>query len=391
MPASLRERLQRCAEAWIAGDHHRLDVYPSPFAEPFEEPTSVASAGWQTDNGIAVESAPYNRVMAPRPAATDTSYQPARQQPQCADAVVMIRPAAFGSNTETLATNLFQGSAPDDPATAARAARNEFDAMVATLRDAGITVHVFADRADPVCPDAVFPNNWFSLHPDGRVVLYPMLAKNRRLERRSDIFAELQRSFGYELAEVVDLTHYEARHEFLEGTGSMVLDHAARVAYACLSPRTHLRPLQEFCDRMGYQPCVFSAHDAAGVPVYHTNVVLSIGQRFVLVCADNIVGSDRERVLASLAASGRSIELLDLRQTVEFAANALELRAADGQGVLAMSARAAASLDQQTRARLEQAAGRLVCPSVPTIERLGGGSVRCMMAEVFLPLRDPSA
>ena len=390
LPESLRRRLQRCAEAWNAGEHARLDVYPSPFAEPLAALTRLGSAVGGADGRLIIEPSPYNRAMDPLSAATGAiTDRTQTRHPQCADAVVMIRPGAFGANPETLATNRFQLKTSDDPASAALTARQEFDGMVAQLRAAGITVHVFADRSDPICPDAVFPNNWFSTHPDGRVVLYPMLAPSRRLERRHDILAELERSHGYAITQIVDLTHHEQHGHFLEGTGSMVLDHAERIAYACLSPRTHLQPLQEFCDRMGYDPCVFTAHDAAGVPVYHTNVLLSIGQRIALVCSDNIVGSDRERVLTRLAASGRSIEVLDLRQTAEFAGNALELRAADGEGVLAMSARAAASLGATTRARLEQAVERLVCPAVPTIERLGGGSVRCMLAEVFLPRREP--
>jgi hypothetical protein len=231
----------------------------------------------------------------------------------------------------------------------------------------------------------VFPNNWVTFHPDGTVVLYPMLAPNRRLERRLDLLLALEREGPYQVRRVVDLTHHEQRGRYLEGTGSLVLDHVARVAYACLSPRTHLEPLQEFCAELGYEPCVFRALDAEGVPVYHTNVVLSVGRHVAVVAASSVADADRGRLLENLAAGGRHLESIDHTQVARFAGNALELRTATGESVLAMSAQAFAAFGPDARARLASGVDRIVAVPVPTIERLGGGSVRCMIAEVFLP------
>jgi hypothetical protein len=246
-------------------------------------------------------------------------------------------------------------------------------------------VTVAADAATPVCPDAVFPNNWVSLHADGTVVLYPMLARNRRMERRLELIAALTVERRRTVARLLDLTQHELHGRYLEGTGSIVFDHVQRIAYACLSPRTHLEPLAELCDELGYQPCTFTATDAAGVPIYHTNVMLAVGSRCSVVAADAISLPDRERVLASLAASGRHVEIIDATQMAGFAGNVLELRSADLGSVLAMSATAHASLEPAAVERLAGTVDRIVTAPIPTIETLGGGSVRCMLAEVFLP------
>jgi hypothetical protein len=297
----------------------------------------------------------------------------------------MVRPACFGSNPQTCASNRFQQAAGRPPDEVAAQARVEFDALAGALRQAGVEVHDFDDSRDPPCPDAAFPNNWVSLHADGTVVLYPMLAPNRRRERRLDLLLQLERDGRFRVTRLVDLTHHEAAGRYLEGTGSLVLDHVQRIAYACLSPRTHREPLAEFCAELGYQACVFDAADAAGVPIYHTNVLLTIGSRFALVAAGSLAPADRERVLASLASGGRHVELLEPGQLERFAANALELRAADGSGVLALSQSAADSFSARQRRKLGELAGRFVNVPIPTIERHGGGSVRCMLAEVFLP------
>jgi hypothetical protein len=302
-------------------------------------------------------------------------------------AVLMVRPAHFGWNPETQASNSYQRNDASVAFDGASRARNEFDALAASLRTAGVQVHVADDRAEPACADAVFPNNWVSFHRDGTVVLYPMLSPNRRLERRTDLLLQLEQAGGFEVRRLVDLTHHEANGAFLEGTGSLVLDHAAKVAYACLSPRTHHAPLAEFCDQLGYEPVVFQATDPAGQPVYHTNVVLSVGPALAVVAVDNIKAADRERLVASVARPGRVVVEIDREQTAGFAANVLELCGNAGAHVLALSDRALRSFTDAQRALIRGVVDGVVSVPIPTIETLGGGSVRCMLAEVFLPRR----
>jgi len=297
----------------------------------------------------------------------------------------MVRPASFGWNPQTQASNRFQRDEPGLASDANQRARAEFDALVLQLRGAGVEVTVAADTATPVCPDAIFPNNWVSLHADGTVVLYPMLARNRRLERRLEFIASLAAERRRTVVRLLDLTQHESHGRYLEGTGSIVFDHAQRIAYACLSPRTHQDPLSELCDELGYQPCTFTATDAAGVPIYHTNVMLAVGSRCSVVAIGAVDLRDRERVLSSLAASGRHVEIIDATQMAGFAGNVLELRTAGAGSVLAMSATAHASFGPAALERLAAHVDRIVAAPIPTIETLGGGSVRCMLAEVFLP------
>jgi hypothetical protein len=307
---------------------------------------------------------------------------------QAADAVLMVRPASFGWNAQTAASNRFQPPVPVAVRDAGARAVAEFDALAGALADAGVTVHAFDDRAQPACPDAVFPNNWVSLHADGTVVLYPMLAPNRRRERRLELVAALEhgeRGVEHRVERLLDLTHHELRGRCLEGTGSVVFDHPGRLAYACLSPRTDARVLDELCEELGYEPVTFEATDGAGVPVYHTNVMLSIGSGFVVVCAESVVPEQRGALLERLASAGRRVVTIDRREMGGFAGNVLELRAADGARVLAASRRALGSLPDDARATLTACVERVVAVPVPTIEDLGGGSVRCMLAEVFLP------
>ena len=316
------------------------------------------------------------------PAARQVATSP---QAQCARAVLMIRPAAFGWNPETAGSNRFQqqGAGPSEAASAAAVA--EFDAVAAALQAAGVEVHAIDEPATSACPDAVFPNNWLSLHHDGTLVLYPMLAPSRRRERRMQILVELEKRGGFEVARLVDLTHYELAGRFLEGTGSVVFDHEAKVAYACLSPRTDRSVLEELCDELEYEPFTFDATGADGVAVYHTNVLLSIGRRNVIVCAESVPATQREALLESLGAGGRRVLEVSRGQMAGFACNSLELEASDGAAVLAMSARAHDSLGPRTLDALRESVQRIVSVPVPTIEQRGGGSVRCMLAEVFLP------
>ena len=230
----------------------------------------------------------------------------------------------------------------------------------------------------------MFPNNLVSFNADGTVVLYPMLAPNRRLERRPHRLYQLVEHGGFEVTRLVDLTHHELEGRYLEGTGSVVFDHAARVAFACVSPRTHREVLDELCEELGYRPCAFGAVDRSGVAVYHTNVLLAIGRRFAVVCAEAIDAGDRARVLAELGAH-RDVIAIDYAQLHAFAGNLLELAAGDAKSVLALSRAALDSLSGAQRAQLESKVDALVTATIPTIERLGGGSVRCMLAEIFLP------
>jgi hypothetical protein len=308
---------------------------------------------------------------------------------QTADAVLMVRPAQFGSNAETAASNYFQRST-SGVSDAPLLARREFDLLALALVNAGVRVHQFAGQRGAALPDEVFPNNWLSLHADGTAVLYPMLALSRRRERRRDVLEALVDSCGYRIDRVVDLTALEQRGEYLEGTGSVVLDRAGRVAYACLSPRTHASALAEFADALRYEVVPFSAVDAAGRPIYHTNVVLSLGTRFAALCTRAIAdAAARRNVVARLEASGRAVIDLSPAELESFAGNVLELDGTKGP-VIALSAAALRSLKPATRAGFERH-GCLVAADIATIERIGGGSVRCMLAEVALPRKAQSA
>ena len=308
---------------------------------------------------------------------------PRSQATQCADAVLMLRPSAFGWNAQTALTNRFQ--VPPPPCNLQSRAIVEFDRLADALAVAGVEVHALADRAEPPCPDALFPNNWVSLHADGTAVLYPMLAPNRRLERRPEFLAELVQRGGFRIERLLDLTHHELGGRFLEGTGSVVFDHVSRAAYVCLSPRSDAAVLSELCEEIDYEPVVFNATGPAGAPVYHTNVMLAIGDRFVVVCADAVDAARRPALLERLGAGGRHVEAIDAAQMASFAGNLLELRSRAGGSVLAVSSRGFDSLAPAVRVRLAACVDRVVAVPVSTIEDTGGGSVRCMLAEVFLP------
>jgi hypothetical protein len=308
------------------------------------------------------------------------------EEPQSAADVLMIRPVRFGGNPETLASNSFQASQPALADSAAqRAAAAEFEGLVAALRGAGVTVHIVDDTPEPHTPDALFPNNWVSFHADGSVVLYPMLAPNRRAERRNDVLEALSASHGFRIARVLDLTAHESRGKFLEGTGSLVLDRVHRVAYACVSPRTDLDVLGDFAQQLDYDVVAFEAVDAAGAAIYHTNVLMCIGTQFAAVCSACIREDERAAVIDALRTTGHAIVDLSMEQLAAFAGNMLELRSARGGLVIAMSTRARDSLSPQQRELIEQQAGPIVAAPIPTIETLGGGSVRCMLAEIHLP------
>jgi hypothetical protein len=298
----------------------------------------------------------------------------------------MIRPSRFESNPMTAASNVFQGRSGVTPAEQQQEAVREFDALVDALRAAKVDVVVVDDTPEPHTPDSIFPNNWVSFHADGRVVLYPMEVTNRRTERRPDIIERLVDEFGFQVTEVLDLSEHENSGHYLEGTGSMVLDRANRVAYACLSSRTQLDPLGDFAQRMGYDVVAFDAVDRDGVPIYHTNVLMNVGEALAIICDEAIVRDEqRDAVMTRLRESGHDVVSISYDQLGAFAGNMLELRSKEGDRVLAMSSQAWNSLDTEQR-RVLQANAKIVSSPINNIENSAGGSVRCMLAEIHLPI-----
>jgi hypothetical protein len=297
----------------------------------------------------------------------------------------MIRPVRFESNPQTAASNRFQGRSESSGEAQNAAAIAEFDGLVEALRDHGIDVVVVDDTHEPHTPDSIFPNNWVSFHSDGRVVLYPMEAENRRTERRMDIIERLDDDPGYVISEVIDLSHHESDGHYLEGTGSMVLDRINHVAYACLSSRTQLDPLGDFAQRMNYEVVAFEAVDCDGVPIYHTNVLMNVGEALAVICDEAIPREDqREAVLGRLRESGRQVVSLSYEQLDAFAGNMMELRNNKGERLVAMSQQALDSLHDEQLSILHEN-GDVVAVPINTIEASAGGSVRCMLAEIHLP------
>jgi hypothetical protein len=303
---------------------------------------------------------------------------------QSARSVVMVRPCRFYPNPETAADNAFQSHMPPGRGSdLTGAAQAEFDRAVELLSAAGVTVHVFDDTPAPDKPDAVFPNNWFSTHPDGRVVFYPMFTLSRRAERRDDVIEMLRAE--YCVSDVIDYTAFEKKGLYLEGTGSLVLDYLHKVAYVSLSGRAHLAPLETFCGDFGYEPVTFESAGADGRPIYHTNVMMCIGSDFVLIGLETIRHSkQREKVRRRLEETGRKIISLSIDQIENFAGNALELQGGEGK-LLVLSERALVHLTEDQRATLSGLV-RLLPLSLPTIE-LAGGSARCMLAAIHLQRR----
>ena len=302
---------------------------------------------------------------------------------QAPGAVVMIRPRHFTPNAQTAQDNGFQSQGSDLPAAqCARRAYDEVTDAVTALRAEGIEVHLFEDKTRAT-PDSVFPNNWFSTHAGGHVAVYPMYSPNRRPERRADVLELLKARFRVQ--DIIDYSGLEYDGLYLEGTGAMVLDHVERVAYAARSKRTSEILLERFCTHFNYEPVVFDAVDADGLPVYHTNVLMCVGTEFALIGADMIADAARRAELcARLAQGGRDVIELSAAQIGEFAGNAIELQGRGGH-VLALSARAMAALSSDQKARVERHA-RLMPLEIPTIE-LAGGSVRCMIAGLHLSPR----
>ena len=303
---------------------------------------------------------------------------------QTTNHLLLVRPANFARASETVADNSFQEAVSSESfSEIGRRALAEFDHFVELLNRVGVTTHVFEDTPAPVKPDAVFPNNWFSTHDDGTVITYPTYWPQRRLERRDDILSYFQDHF--DVKQHLDFSHWEAEELFLESTGSVLLDRRARVAYACLSQRCSPEALHRWCEAMDYQPITFNAFDARGEVIYHTNVMMAIGTRDVLVCLDAIRDeAERRKVRESLLLSGKRIIGLSLEQIDSFAGNALEARTPEGP-VWIMSTAAFESLEEGQRQLLVEPEGiRIVHADLGTIERYGGGSARCMLGEIFL-------
>jgi hypothetical protein len=300
----------------------------------------------------------------------------------------MVRPARFACNPQTAASNAFQHRpTPLAGQDLQAAALQEFDGLALALDRAGVEVLIAPDSDEPQKPDAIFPNNWVSFHRDGTVALYPMLAPNRRWERRDEVLEQVVRRGGFRVSRTVDLTHREAEEKFLEGTGSVVLDRVHRMAYACSSPRTDLDVLGEFAQLLDYDLMTFDATDSSGRAIYHTNVLLAIGTGFAVVCGASIANTaHRAAVFSKLRVTGHDIVDITQEQMAQFAANVLEL-ATPAAKLIALSTTALDSLSRAQRVILESHAA-LTPVSIPTIERVGGGGVRCMLAEIHLPKRD---
>lgn len=303
---------------------------------------------------------------------------------QAPAAVLMIRPHHFHPNPETAADNAFQSTDTSSSAqTIAVLARDEVTAAAAALEAAGVRVHVFDDFGEQETPDSVFPNNWFSTHAGGHVAIYPMYSPNRRRERRIDVIDMLKAQ--YRVQDVIDYSGLEVDELFLEGTGAMVLDHLDRVAYTARSNRANAVALERFCTHFNFEPMAFDSADSAGCAIYHTNVLMCIATEFALIGLDMITDPvRRSEIRARLQATGREVIALSEQQINEFAGNAIELSTDSGR-VLALSARAAASLRPEQRQIIERSA-RILPLSAPTIE-MAGGSVRCMLAGIHLTRR----
>lgn len=299
----------------------------------------------------------------------------------------MIRPAAFDYNPETAQTNKMQsrggGAQPGERAKA------EFAQLAQALESEGVAVCAVDDTPEPPKPDAIFPNNWISFGQDGTVVLYPMQAESRRRERRREIIDEVAARTGYKVVRIVDLTHHEAKGRFLEGTGSLVLDHRNRIAYGNHSPRTNEDVVKEWAQELGYDPMMFQALDRGGTPFYHANVMMCVGERFVIVGAGAMPAKDRGRVLERLREGGREIVEIGHDEIERFGGNVLELASWDEAlgdcRAVVMSTTARAAFKPEAFARISGSTDTVVAAPIPTIEKLGGGGVRCMIAEVFLP------
>jgi len=301
---------------------------------------------------------------------------------QTTSTILMIRPVNFVFNEQTAGSNAFQNRNAEQQRVQDKALQ-EFDRFVDLLRKNGVEVIVIDDTAEPHTPDSIFPNNWVSFHNDGTVFLYPMMAENRRLERREDIIMQLEDEF--KVKHVIDLSHFEHEKKFLEGTGSMVLDRENKIAYACLSPRTDKIVLDEFCKDGGYKSVLFHAVDKNGMDIYHTNVLMCVGSSYAVICLDSIKDeAEKQEVIYSFQSTQKQVIAISFEQMNHFAGNMLEVQNKDGESLVVMSKSAWDSLNYEQKSILSSFS-KPVYSDISTIENNGGGSARCMMAEVHLP------
>ena len=293
--------------------------------------------------------------------------------------ILMIEPVSFGFNEETASNNYFQKNISID--NAQEKAFDEFEKFVEALKSNGILVHVIKDTMNPKTPDSIFPNNWISFHEDGKMVLYPMFAPNRRAERKQSVLDEISTIFHPK--ETIDLRYFEEKNVFLEGTGSMVLDRVNKIAYACLSDRTDKEVLEDFCLKLGYERKIFHAVDIDGKPVYHTNVLMCVADRYAVVCLDAVKDFDEQEMLInSLEESGKEIIAIGLNQMQHFCGNMLQVSNTAGEYFLVMSSQAYEHLSADQIETI-QFYNKIIHSPLETIETIGGGSARCMMAEVY--------
>lgn len=299
---------------------------------------------------------------------------------QATKEIMMVRPKHFGFDQTTAASNSFQNEeGAEATQEISKLAITEFDAAVLKLRAAGIMVHVIEDTDSPIKPNAVFPNNWVSFHED-KVLLYPMLAENRRWERRPEVLDQLKAA-GVAIGDVIDLSEFERGEKYLESTGSMVLDYENELAYACLSSRTDIDVMETFCDKAGFDAFTFDSFDKEGLEVYHTNVLMCIAAKYAVICMESIPDEQQDTLIEALEKTGHEIIPITMDQMYAFAGNMLEVLDGEGNSTLVMSTTALESLTEAQQTKIGQYS-KILSVEIPTIEKYGGGSVRCMMCRV---------
>lgn len=298
---------------------------------------------------------------------------------QTANKILMVRPAHFTYNEQTAKNNHFQHKS--SVSNINEKALKEFDDFVETLRNNKIEVIVVQDTIDPHTPDSIYPNNWFSTHSTGELILYPMFAENRRLERKPYVLETIKEHFSAH--KVIDFTAWEDKNRFLEGTGSMILDHNNRVVYACRSERTDDIVLEEFYTKMNSEPEIFNSYDDKGRNIYHTNVMLSIGEKYAVICAESITDENRKaNIINRLKNANKDVLEISFEQMKKFCANIIEVRNSDNQNLLIMSETAKDAFTDEQKKVLEKHC-KIISSPLTTIEKTGGGSARCMIAEIF--------
>lgn len=306
---------------------------------------------------------------------------PCGMSKQAAKRIMMMRPKHFGFDPSTARSNSFQNKdGANEIAAIESKAKLEFEEAVSKLRSEGIDVIALDDSDSPVKPNAVFPNNWVSFHDDGRVLLYPMMTESRRSERREEVLTQLAEE-GIKVEEVIDLSGFEEEDKFLESTGSIILDYDHKLLYACISTRTHPVVLDKFCELMGYEAIVFEAFNKTDEAIYHTNVLMCLAAKYAVICLDAIPLIQREDVTSALERTYHEVIEITMDQMYAFAGNMLEVLNTEGESVLVMSQTAYESLSALQKSKLSSYS-KLISISIPTIEKYGGGSIRCMMCKV---------